>query len=249
MAFGKELYLLGILLGGREGKILMRLITGVVADLVGDIYWGGDIGLTAYMRLAGVIIIRLFDSALRGGVAAVRVGVNRLLCEPDVGRQPADLILGRQCLLLDFGAVEGDALIGLAELFGRGGRVVAVNECLVRVEVLDQGGDERLLVVAVGLRHRIAILAAEVDERPVPILGHVLGAGAADLVDEARPVPSLGLDEGEDGEVFLDGPLALADVGGEVVEPVLTTLLGSLVVLSLGAEEESARDIAPLAVN
>lgn len=60
---------------------------------------------------------------------------------------------------------------------------------------------------------------------------------------------ALRLHKGEDGDIFLDGPLALADVGAEVIKPVFAALFGRFVVLPLRAEEELTRDIAPLAVN
>lgn len=45
-------------------------------------------------------------------------------------------------------------------------------------------------------------------------------------------MPALIADKGQNGDIFLDSPSSLADVGVEVVEPVLTALLGSFIVLA-----------------
>lgn len=77
----------------------------------------------------------------------------------------------------------------------------------------------------------------------------MFSADSANLVDESRPMASFSLDEGKNGDVFLDGPGALADVGAKVVEPMLAALLGCLVVLAFRAKEQAAGDITPFAVN
>jgi hypothetical protein len=45
-------------------------------------------------------------------------------------------------------------------------------------------------------------------------------------------VPALIVDKGQNGDIFLDGPASLADIGVEVIEPVLAALFGSFIVLA-----------------
>ena len=70
------------------------------------------------------------------------------------------------------------------------------------------------------------------------ILNHVLSPVESQAQDYLRPMMALPQHQIEDSQVLVNSPLPPFDVLVEVVEPVLTTLFGTLKVFSLCFEVE-----------
>lgn len=105
-----------------------------------------------------------------------------------------------------------------------------------------------LIIIIINFKRYITILPAQVHQSRVAILHHMLSPHSAHLLDQSRPMPPLSQHEVQDHQIFINGPSTLFDIRIHVVEPMLSTLLGSLEEFSLRQVEESLGNFRPFAV-